>query len=78
MGQVFVRELVSNASDALEKFRYLSLTGTPLENAQRALEIKITADKEAKTLTIQVRKLGIFLSIVCSLCNFYFRMMALE
>jgi HSP90 family molecular chaperone len=46
--------LISNASDALEKFRYLSLIGTPLDNSQRPLEIKISADKEAKTLTIQV------------------------
>ena len=43
-------------TDALEKFRYLSLTGTELQNAQRSLEILITADKNAGTLTIQVIK----------------------
>lgn len=52
--QVFIRELISNASDALEKFRYLSLTGTELNNSQRPLEISIAADSAAKTLTIQV------------------------
>ncbi|XP_057375330.1 heat shock protein 75 kDa, mitochondrial-like [Daphnia carinata] len=56
--EVFVRELISNASDALEKFRYLSLTGTALENSQRPLEIKITAEKEAKTLTIEDSGIG--------------------
>lgn len=58
--KVFVRELVSNASDALEKFRYLSLTGASLENSQRPLQINITADKEAKILTIQVKQHNIF------------------
>lgn len=52
--QVFIRELISNASDALEKFRYLSLTGTQLTNSQRPLEISISVDNTAKTLTIQV------------------------
>ena len=41
-------------SDALEKFRYLSLTGSELNNAQRSLDIFITTDKNASTLTIQV------------------------
>jgi len=46
--------LISNASDALEKFRYLTLTGSQLENSDRALEIRIVTDKDARTLTIQV------------------------
>ena len=54
MLQVFIRELISNASDALEKFRYMTLTGAELENNQRPLEINITTDKDGKSITIQV------------------------
>jgi hypothetical protein len=52
---VFVRELISNASDALEKLRYLRLTGevSEVSNA-RPLEIHIATDKQKRTLTIQV------------------------
>lgn len=53
--QVFVRELISNASDALEKMRYLTLTGEIAEGPDaRSLEIHIATDKHNRTLTIQV------------------------
>lgn len=56
--QVFIRELISNASDALEKFRYLNVSSTPeslkLENIDRALEIKLVTDKQNRTLTFEV------------------------
>ena len=51
---MFIRELISNASDALEKLRYMTLTGAELHNAERALEINIITDPTAKTITIQV------------------------
>ncbi|XP_034825688.1 heat shock protein 75 kDa, mitochondrial [Maniola hyperantus] len=60
--EVFIRELISNASDALEKFRYLSVSATPdspqLENIDRALEIKLTTDKQNRTLTFEDSGIG--------------------
>lgn len=53
--EVFIRELISNASDALEKFRYAHLSGTSsLEEGDRTLEIRIETDKQGRKLTIQV------------------------
>jgi molecular chaperone HtpG len=51
--EIFVRELVSNASDALEKFRHIQLTEKDLFDEQQKLEINLTTDDQAKTLTIQ-------------------------
>ncbi|KAH8372832.1 hypothetical protein KR009_005984 [Drosophila setifemur] len=58
--EVFVRELISNASDALEKFRYtaLSLGGADLDGKDRSLEIRITTDKPQMQLTIQDTGIG--------------------
>src|SRR3954466_13350660 len=50
--EIFVRELVSNASDALEKLRHTQLTEKDIFGDQ-ALEINVTTDDKAKTLTIQ-------------------------
>jgi molecular chaperone HtpG len=51
--EIFVRELVSNASDALEKLRHLKLTEKDLADEASELEISLTTDETAKTLTIQ-------------------------
>lgn len=59
--EVFVRELISNASDALEKFRYTALTNTEesqLAAKDRPLEIRITTDKQQMQLTIQDTGIG--------------------
>lgn len=51
--EIFVRELVSNASDALEKLRHLQLTEKDIHDDNLPLEINITSDDKAKTITIQ-------------------------
>lgn len=51
--EIFVRELVSNASDALEKLRHLKLTEKEVFDDALELEINLTTDDKAKTLTIQ-------------------------
>jgi len=58
--EIFVRELISNAADALDKVRYLSLTNqtTLGEGDQAKLEIRISFDKEKKTLSIFDRGVG--------------------
>ncbi|OQR74340.1 heat shock-like, partial [Tropilaelaps mercedesae] len=57
---IFVRELISNASDALEKFRYLRLTELTNDNAaqEASLEIHIATDKQNRTFTIQDTGIG--------------------
>ena len=50
--EIFVRELVSNASDALEKMRHLRLTEKAVYDDKAELEINITTDDKAKTFTI--------------------------
>ena len=56
--EIFVRELVSNASDALEKMRLKQLTEKGVYEADRELAIEITTDEEAKTITIADSGIG--------------------
>ncbi len=56
--EIFVRELVSNASDALEKLRHLQITEKNVANPDAKLEITLTTDDKAKTLTLQDAGIG--------------------
>ena len=51
--EIFIRELVSNASDALEKLRHTRLTEKDIFDDQLEPEINVTTDDKAKTVTIQ-------------------------
>lgn len=56
--EIFLRELVSNAADALEKFRHLQLTEKEVFDDRLPLEIQISTDETAKTITIQDYGIG--------------------
>ncbi|MBS3999117.1 MAG: molecular chaperone HtpG [Desulfobulbaceae bacterium] len=56
--EVFLRELVSNSSDALNKVRFMKLTETNIINPESELKINIHVDKDAKSLTIEDTGIG--------------------
>jgi len=55
---VFLCELISNASDALDKIRFLSLTDKSVLGETTDMEIRINFDKDAKTITIRDTGVG--------------------
>ncbi|MBS0663366.1 MAG: molecular chaperone HtpG [Verrucomicrobia bacterium] len=56
--EIFIRELVSNASDALEKLRHTQLTEKHIADEKLELEVNVTTDDKAKTITIQDSGIG--------------------
>jgi len=56
--EIFLRELVSNASDALDKLKYLTLTDTAFKEMKTNPRIDIMFDKEAKTLSVSDTGIG--------------------
>ena len=50
--EIFLREAISNAADALDKIRFMSIKKPELLESNRELEIRIQTDPEAKTITI--------------------------
>ena len=53
--EIFLRELISNASDAIDKLHYISLTDDKVDGN---FKIEVVADKEARTLTIRDNGIG--------------------
>ena len=56
--EIFLRELISNSSDALDKIRYQSLTDSSVLDAEPEMQIKLVADKANNTLTIEDSGIG--------------------
>lgn len=56
--EIFLRELISNASDALDRLRYESLTRPGLMTEGETLEIRLEADRERRTLTVRDNGIG--------------------
>ncbi len=56
--EIFLRELISNASDAADKLRFKALSDTALYGDDAELGVKLSFDKEAKTLTISDNGIG--------------------
>jgi molecular chaperone HtpG len=57
--EIFLRELVSNASDACDKLRFEALNNTALYEDAPNLEVRVNFDKDAKTLTIIDNGIGL-------------------
>merc|ERR1719495_2318086 len=55
---IFLRELISNAGDAIDKIRYRSLLDKEILGDTTELEIKLRADEESNTLTITDTGIG--------------------
>lgn len=56
--EIFLREIISNASDAIDKLYFKSLTDTSVGMNKDDFEIRITADKDARTLTVSDNGIG--------------------
>lgn len=56
--EIFLRELLSNASDALEKVRFLQSTGGEVRDPELPLEITITTDKDNHVITVADTGIG--------------------
>ena len=56
--EIFLREIISNASDAIDKLCYLSLTDDKVGLDRGDFKIEITVDKDARTLTVSDNGIG--------------------
>jgi molecular chaperone HtpG len=56
--EIFLRELISNASDAADKLRFEALSNNALYDGDTALKIRISVDKPARTITISDNGIG--------------------
>ena len=56
--EIFLREIISNASDAIDKLCYLSLTDDKVGLDRGDFKIEITVDRDARTLTVSDNGIG--------------------
>ena len=56
--EIFLREIISNASDAIDKLAYLSLTDDSIQVKSSDLKITVVPDKEKRTLTVSDNGIG--------------------
>lgn len=56
--EIFLRELISNASDAMEKLRHVEVTEKNIHQPTLPLDVQITTDEEAGTITISDAGIG--------------------
>ena len=56
--EIFLRELISNASDAADKLRFRALSDSSLYENDGDLHVRLSADKEKRTLTISDNGIG--------------------
>src|SRR5580700_8061353 len=56
--EIFLRELVSNASDALDKLRFRAITAPEVYEGDSSLVVRISADRDRGTLTIEDTGIG--------------------
>jgi len=56
--EIFLRELISNASDAVDKLYFRSLTDSSIQLSKDALEIRVAFDKDARTITVSDSGIG--------------------
>src|SRR4051795_12481354 len=56
--EIFLRELISNASDAADKFRFEALANNALYESDPELKVRISVDKAARTITVSDNGIG--------------------
>ena len=56
--EIFLREIISNASDAIDKLHYMSLTDKKIKVNKKDFEIFLSVDKDKRTLTIKDNGIG--------------------
>ena len=56
--EIFLRELISNASDAIDKHRFQALTDNAIAVGEAGYRIRVLADPEAKTISIVDNGIG--------------------